>query len=353
MPARHIIFVNRYFHPDHSATSQLLSDLAFFLTTRFGRALLTARAIDYATFYLSAFFATLAKTRKGTVVVALTDPPLISVIAALVCSLRRARLVNWVQDVFPEVATGLGMRGVALVRRLRDWSLRVARRNVVLGDLMAERLPAPSVVQPNWAPDSIQPVAAKANALRAEWGLGDRFVVGYSGNLGRAHELATIVNAIPELPEVTFLIIGAGAQLEEVQRATRNLPNVQFRPYQPRQRLNESLSSADVHLISLKPQLEGLVVPSKFYGVLAAGRPAIFIGDAEGEVGRLIRANDCGLVVPPGDAPGLASAIRALLTDRPRCEEMGRRGKELHDRRFAPAIALEGWERILTGVADA
>jgi glycosyltransferase involved in cell wall biosynthesis len=394
MPARRVIFVNRYFHPDHSATSQLLSDLAFHLaargwevevvtsrqryddpramlarhevadgvritrvaTTRFGRALLPARAIDYATFYVSAFFALLAKARTGTVVVALTDPPLISVIAALVCTLRRARLVNWVQDVFPEVAVGIGMRGrrgLALVRGLRDWSLRMARRNVVLGERMAGRLPTPSVVQHNWALDSVSPVPADANPLRNEWGLGDRFVVGYSGNLGRVHEFATITAAMPELPDVTFLIIGAGAQLEAVQRETRHLPNVQFRPYQPRERLSESLSSADVHLISLQPQLEGLVMPSKFYGVLAAARPAIFIGDAEGEVARLIRANDCGFVVAPGDAGALAVAIRTLSADRSRCEAMGRRGRELHEARFAPAIALRGWERILTEVSDA
>jgi colanic acid biosynthesis glycosyl transferase WcaI len=391
MPARRVIFVNRYFHPDHSATSQLLSDLAFHLAargwdvevvtsrqryddprarlarrevtagvcitrvaaTRFGRALLAFRAIDYATFYVGAFLSLLTNVRAGTVVVALTDPPLISVVAAIVCRLRRGRLVNWVQDLFPEVAAGIGIRGISLARGLRDWSLRSARRNVVLGERMAKRLPAPSVVQHNWALEGLKPVSADANPLRREWGLGDRFVVGYSGNLGRVHEFATIVAAMPNLPEVTFLIIGAGAQLETVRRQTRNLSNVEFRPYQPRQRLSESLSAVDVHLISLRPQLEGLVVPSKFYGVLAAGRPTIFIGDAEGEVAKLIRAHDCGVVVAPGDAGALASAIRALSADRSRCEAMGRRGRELHDARFAPSIALGGWERIMTEVADA
>src|ERR1043166_3269501 len=170
-----LLFANRYFPPDHSATSQMVGDLAVHLakrghevvaitsrqryddasarlarrervngvdvvrvaTTRFGRGFLPGRALDYATFYLSAFFAILRRARRGDTVVAMTDPPLLSVVAALACALRGARLVNWVQDLFPEVATALGMR-VPGVMRLRDWSLRRAAMNVALGERMAE-----------------------------------------------------------------------------------------------------------------------------------------------------------------------------------------------------------------------
>jgi colanic acid biosynthesis glycosyl transferase WcaI len=175
-----VIFLNRYFCPDHSATSQILSDLAFFLagngyevcvvtscqryddaaanlplrahvdgvevhrvrTTRFGRDKLVGRALDYATFYLAAGWRLWRIARAGDVIVAKTDPPLISVVAAIVARRRGARLVNWVQDVFPEVAEALGVRALAgpqagLLRRLRNGAFRSAAANVVLGERMA------------------------------------------------------------------------------------------------------------------------------------------------------------------------------------------------------------------------
>jgi len=315
-------------------------------TTSFGRRFLPGRAVDYATFYISAFRA--IRRSRDAIVVAMTDPPLLSVVAALAAP----RVVNWIQDLFPEVAQGLGMRGFGLARRARDWSLRRARRNVVLGTRMAERVAnSAAVVQHNWATDGLAPVAGDANPLRREWKLGDRFVVGYSGNLGRAHEFATIVAAARALPSIDFLIVGSGAQLANVRRETHDLPNVHFHPYQPRELLSESLSTADAHLISLQPQLEGLIVPSKFYGILAVARPAIFIGDPDGEVARLIDAQHCGFVVQPGDTAALVDAIRSLASDRAAAAAMGSAGRVLYETRFAPEIAFAGWERILGEVS--
>jgi len=383
-----VVFVNRYFHPDHSATSQMVSDLAFHLrergwevaaitsrqryddaaarlpacsleqgvdvrrvwSSRFGRSILSGRAIDYATFYASAFLAMLRERGRGTVLVPLTDPPLISVVAALAARLRGMTVVNWTQDLFPEVARALGVRVPRMLERLRDWSLRRGRTNVALGELMAERIRARgarAVVQHNWATEHLQPVKHPDNSLRREWALGDRFVAGYSGNLGRAHEFDAVAGAIRAVPEIDFLFIGGGAQLERVKRETAGSANISFHPYQPRERLSESLSAADVHLVSLQPALEGLIVPSKFYGILAVARPVIFIGAADGELARLIRAHDCGAVVAPGDATGLAGVLRTLASDRPRAAEMGRRGRALYDSSFAPELALAGWEGIL------
>jgi glycosyltransferase involved in cell wall biosynthesis len=382
-----VTFVNRYFFPDHSATSQMASDLAFHLaargwdvevitsrqryddaaarlpasevvnkvtirrvrTSRFGRALLAGRAIDYATFYASAFVALL---RTRGVVVAMTDPPLISVIAAL----TSRRLVNWIQDLFPEVAEALGvMKRAHFVRMIRDWSLRRARANVVLSESMAQRAGVHAMVRANWADEALRAVPREANPLRDEWRLGGAFVAGYSGNLGRAHEFDTIVGAMKLLASdeaIRFLIIGDGAQFDRVQRETRELPNVVFRPYQARERLSESLSAADVHLVSLQPSLEGLIVPSKFYGVLAVARPVIYIGSREGDLARLIVDHDLGFVIAPHDSEALAKALRDLASDRASATAMGARGRALYDARFAPAIALAEWERILSEAAN-
>lgn len=400
MSARHVVFVNRYFHPDHSATSQLLSDLAFHLagrgwtvevvtsrqryddararlpeqetvrgvvvrrvrTTTFGRLLLAGRAIDYLTFYGSAFFMLTRVLRKGSIVVAMTDPPMISFVAALAAMLRRAALVNWIQDLFPEVARALGLlaRTGGVLRPLRDWSLRRASANIVLGERMAARVAAIANVDAhgrqtitvlhNWAFDGLEPVARASNRIRETWTPGDPFVAGYSGNLGRVHEFATITAAMAQLPDISFVIVGDGARALEVRRATERLPNVQFRPYQPRELLGETLSSADVHLVTLLPQLEGLVVPSKFYGVIAVGRPVIFVGDHHGEIATLLREYDCGISVENGNPAELARAIRRLASDRAEAEAMGERGKTLYETRFAPRIALRRWEHILEGV---
>lgn len=361
--------MNRYFQPDHSATSQIASDLAEHLagrgwdvaaiacrqryddpnarlppretwngvairrvwSTRFGRAGLAGRAIDYLTFYASAFFA--IRRERRAVIVAMTDPPMLSVLAALAAP----RVVNWLQDLFPEVAEALGIRAPRFLRRIRDWSLRRARANVVLGGRMAARVPKAVVIH-NWADANLRPID-DAGPRRS-------FSVGYSGNLGRAHEFGTIIGAMQQLPDVRFVFTGGGAQLESVRRAAG--ANAEFRPYAPRERLSESLSSVDAHLVSLQPSLEGLIVPSKFYGVLAVGRPVIFIGARDGELARLIEEHRCGAVVEPGDVDGLKRAIAEVAGDR----EMSRRGRELYLARFAPHHAFAAWERVIEEAAS-
>lgn len=406
-----IIFLNRFFYPDHSATSQLLSDLAFELdseahdvcvitsrqrydnpqmelppsetirgvtvyrvaTTRFGRHVLIGRAIDYLTYYISASFKLLLLVRKGDIVVAKTDPPMMSVLVSPICWLRRARFVNWLQDVFPEVAQELGVgRGAAakfayrIMRFLRDRSLRSADVNAVLGERMSEKLmslgvqPDRIVVTPNWADAKIHPVEREANALRQQWGLSDAFVVGYSGNLGRAHEYGTLIDAIAFVEasqhhdtgssahEIAWLFIGGGALFETFKAAVaeRNLKSVRFEPYQPRERLSESLSAADVHLVSLLPEMEGLIVPSKFYGIAAAGRPTIFIGDHDGEIARILSKHSCGLTVPVKDGAALAQAVLKLASDPDAVAAMGQRARVLSEQSYSFAKAMARWRAI-------
>ena len=307
-------------------------------STRFGRGFLPGRAIDYATFYISAFFALLRRAGRDTTIVALTDPPLISVVAALAAMLRRATLINWTQDLFPEVAEALGMRALRVLRRVRDWSLRRAKVNVALGDLMAARLPHGVVIH-NWADASLHPVEIPHS----------RFVVGYSGNLGRAHDAQTMLAAMRTLRDddgIEFLITGGGAQLNELR--AEQLPNVRFVGYAPREQLSESLSSADAHLVTLLPSLEGLIVPSKFYGILAVARPVLFAGARDGELARIITAHECGYVIAPGDGEELSRRIRELAGDRDRARAIGLRGRRLYEEKFAPEIAFASWERILT-----
>jgi glycosyltransferase involved in cell wall biosynthesis len=209
-------------------------------------------------------------------------------------------------------------------------------------------------VVPNWADqDAIRPVAAADNPLRREWGLEGRFVVCYSGNMGRAHEFDTILDAAQRLAltaaHIRFLFIGSGAQRRPVEEAAhqRGLANGLFRPYQERERLTLSLGVGDVHLVSLRPEREGYIFPSKLYGVLAAGRPTVFIGDPQGEIARLIEREGIGAAVRQGDAAGLVDALAQLAGNPGLRQTMGRRARELLCERYDKVIAMKDWLALL------
>lgn len=368
-------------------------DIIRVATTRFGRAGLAGRAIDYLTFYLTAAWTLLLRVRRDDMIIAKTDPPLLGLATMPVARLRGAHQVNWLQDVFPEVAIELGMGKTrarrivfAVLRRWRDRVLRKAVLNVVIGERMAEvvrRLGVPVErirIIPNWADGKIvRPVPAEKNDLRRAWDLGNTFVVGYSGNLGRAHDIATIVDAMaltqassvnrtgtlrlavgaspiqepaPVKP-ITWLFVGGGAKMGVLrgEAVRRHYDRVQFQVYQARERLAESLSVPDVHLITLKPELEGLIVPSKFYGIAAAGRPAIFIGDPEGEIGRILTRTQTGVVVAAGDSDGLAQAVLSLAREPRLALEYGQRARALLERAYDLPFAVAAWEEVIAHVS--
>ena len=355
---RRIFFLNRYFFPDHSATSQILSQLAFHLATsghdvhvvtsrqlyddpvarlpveetsrgvkihrlagtRLGRSGLFGRSADYLSFYVSAWRFLIVGADQDDVLVTMTDPPLLSILGVQLARRRRLRVINWLQDIYPEVASELGIpfiRGPVstILRFARDASLRAADVNVVVGNLMAEKLkqlgiaPERAEVIPNWCDDeSIVPIGATSNPLRTQWQLQNKFVVGYSGNLGRAHEFDTILAASEHFrndPNIIFLFIGGGHRGEELVRCVKAQElsdKFRFLPYQRDEDLKYSLSVPDVHWISLRPELEGLIVPSKIYGIAAAGRPIIAVMARSGEIASLVREHECGVVIEPGNS---------------------------------------------------
>lgn len=155
--------------------------------------------------------------------------------------------------------------------------------------------------------------------------------------------------ATPDSPEIWWLFIGGGAlhgAFASELRA-RGLTSVLFKPHQPRDLCAQSLSAADLHLVHLKPGLEGLIVPSKFYGIAAAGRPAIFVGDRNGEVARVLRRNDLGYVVAQDDGAGLAAQVLALARDLDLCREIGARARQVCEGEFEKQIGIDRWELLL------
>lgn len=403
---RRLIFANRFYAPDHSATAQMLTDVAEGLvsegwdvtiltsrlsyddpaasyppeeslnsvrilrvaTTRFGRSNLAGRALDYVSFYVSSFFRLLTIARRGDIVIIKTDPPLLSVPLGFAARLKGAKRVNWLQDIFPETAAELGLtiaRGPVgkLLAGIRNHSLRRADLNVVIGPRMGERVkgfgvdPARITEIQNFCDDeAIRPIAREDNPLRAAWGYTDKdFVVGYSGNLGRAHDLGTFLGAaelLKDQPDIKFLFIGGGhlrRQLEE-EAARRNLTSIHTRPYQPREQLALSLSVPDIHWVSLQPRLEGLILPSKLYGIAAAGRPLLMIGDPDGDIARMVRRHDFGAAVMPGDTSAFAELICRFRSDRAWLDQCGQNARLFLRSGCDRAGAIERWHTALSGL---
>jgi glycosyltransferase involved in cell wall biosynthesis len=326
---------------------------------------LVGRGIDYASFYASLWRAVNRLASAGDILVAKTDPPMLGALAMYAARRRKAHLVNWLQDLYPEVAAELGVpfmdgRIGRMLVRLRNDSLKSASMNVAIGERMAANLRSIGIpenricVIPNWCADpTINPTTQSNNSLRHAWGLAGKFVVGYSGNLGRAHEFGTVLEAarlLSDEPGIMFLVVGGGHFVEAFSKRVQELNlgrQFRFLPYQDQATLNISLGVPDLYWISLKPELEGLIVPSKFYSIAAAGRPMVVIGASNGELATLVKRHQCGYVVAPGDATTLAELLRRAAADPSNLVPMGRAARSMLDTHFSRPQACGRWDELL------
>jgi glycosyltransferase involved in cell wall biosynthesis len=392
----HVAFFNRSYFPDQTATGQLLTDLSEDLVrvhgcrvsvvvgpplhplpgetirerglvtrerrhgveihrargTRFDKRRFAGRATNYVTYFLSATWAGLRLDRPD-VIVALTDPPIIGLSAWLAGHRFRAPFVMAFNDLFPEVAALLPdfqsatINGV--LQRVNEFLVRRAAMNIALGETMRRRLienkGAPSdrtVVIPSWADTSAIVPGPKRNAFSERHGLADRFVVMHSGNLGLSQELVSIVDAaalLADLPDVLVVFQGEGVEKPTLEARARalGLGNVRFLPFADRSELAASFSAADVFIVSLQRGLSGFIVPSKLYGILAAGRPYVAAVEETCEVAAVTTQNACGLIAEPGNASSIADGIRLLYRDRDLAARLGanaRRTSALFERRL-------------------
>jgi len=394
-----VLILNQPFHPDVVATAQIAKDLADALvavdhdvtaiasrsiygekgatlprretvdgvriirvgSNVFGKGTTVGRLADFSMYYVRALWLGLTLKRFDAVVV-LTTPPFISTVALMLKRLRGARVVYWLMDVYPDVMVAHGMiRNEGLTHRaLRRLHRRVLRRvdaTVALGRCMKERLvdqqadPNPIDVIPVWSPtreadDAPDPAPAPENAYRRQWGLGDRALVMYSGNFGLAHDVDTFLEAARALRDddsIRFAFVGGGKRRTQVEAFVKEhaLENCILAPYQPRERLAELLAAADVHLVTMVPKWSGLVVPSKFFGIAAAARPALFVGPSSSEIARLIGEWDAGRRVEPGDVDSLVAALRDLAANPDQRAEMGRRAAECARAHVSRSICVE------------
>jgi glycosyltransferase involved in cell wall biosynthesis len=360
-----ILFINRVYPPDSGATGRVLEhsgrgfanagwDVTILATAAsreevgeeergrirvvrvgilFSKKNLIARALGYA-LMIPALLLKALRLPRHDVVVTKTDPPMLVVIGPIIKATKGSRLIHWAQDLYPEVAEECGVlpKGgflAGILRRLSTWGIQRHDLTLAVGRCMADRLIARGIreesirVVPNAGIEGdIEPVQHGASAFREAHGIGDEFVIMYSGNMGRAHDFATVLGAARRLQErreqkILFLFVGEGPEEQMVRRAVseQKLGNVRFLHPQPAKALSENLGAGDLHLVTMKEEMEGLVVPSKFYGVMAAARPTLFVGPKDSEVARMIHEHGIGQVIAPGDDAILAEVILRYRAD--------------------------------------
>ena len=354
-----ILFIQRVVPPAHSAAGALAFDLAaslaaggfdtYLLGTRtsddipaqetcdgvkvirvrvpaFKNASLVSRALALPGTWFAMFRESLACPRPD-VLVTLSDPPLAVCAGALLALLRGCAHVHWCQDLYPGVAAAAGlMRSESLLFRLMEGAslkaMRSCTRVVSVGRCMQHRLIAAGVsdcaVVTNWSRLKTSPPSDRPT--------GNPFTVLYSGNLGRAHDFVGMNEASALLSSqktpARIVVQGYGPCRADVR--------VELVPPVPWNELAATLAAADAHLITMRSEFLGLVVPSKLYDATACGRPIIFAGPRECECARAIEENGMGLVVPDRDGPALASAIRRLSEDPSLCRTMGAAAWKFH-----------------------
>lgn len=394
-----VVFLNRFYWPDSPATAQLLTDLAGALArqgheviviagrpdapaplhgephpavtvrrvwrTRFGNRNLLTHALDFVSYAAGAALTLLRTLRAGDVLIIMTDPPLLNVLALPLAAARGARVINWVQDIYPEAAMLLSRgRAFGWLRPVRDWAWRRAHGCVTLGSDMA-RLLQQAGVQPrrlhlvaNWAPEGIAPLDAISTArLRESFGLAGKFVVAYFGNIGRIHDMSAVLElaeALRDEPDLVFALIGSGAQRGQLEAAARarKLESVRFFPAQPRERRSEMMALGDLHLVTLRPGGERVIFPSKLYGICAAARPLLFIGPTNSEIAEIIASCRLGVAFRREQIFEAAQRVRQLRDQPAELESFARHARTYFETEGCLERALRQWREVLRTVSE-
>jgi glycosyltransferase involved in cell wall biosynthesis len=390
-----LLVLNQYYWPGVEATAQLLTDLCDALadeyeirvltgmlhghellphrvtrngveivrvhSAAFERSRLGLRGLNYLS-YLAATLVTALGGPRPDLVLCMTDPPMIGDVGLAVSKRFGVPLLVISEDVFPEIATKLRRLEspvlVGLLRQLVRLYLLRADRVVAIGETMRLRLEEKGVprerlrVIPNWIDtESIMP-REHENDWKRERKLTGRFVVMHSGNVGHSQDLDTLVRAttfLRDLDDFVVVIVGFGARHAEIQSLAARLETdrVRFLPYQPREVLPLSLAAGNLHFVGLARGLSGYVVPSRLYGILAAGRPVLVSADADSETAQIVSDVGCGVVLPPGRPELVARAIRDAHDGGLDLEEMGRRGREYVTAEADRAVAVRRYRTVL------
>jgi glycosyltransferase involved in cell wall biosynthesis len=378
-----ILAINQFFWPDTAATAQLLKDLCESINLEvhhvtvicspklYGRpdngispgvSIMHAgdetfsrsfwgRIRSYGSFFIETAITSFMHPRAD-VVLTLTTPPLISLIGTLLKSLRGSRHFIWEMDMYPDIAVDLKVlkRGSPVTRvigALADFSRERADGVIALDDDMKRRLLGRGIpesqifVAENWADgQEVRPAPFSKGPL----------IVQYSGTLGLAHDQRTVFEVLRQLRNdvrFRFVFVGGGAKRQEFERSCRmeGITTVEFHDYATRSELGSSLASGHLGLVTQLPETLGAVVPCKTYGIMAAGRPVLYVGPRESTIARMLARYECGWHINPGDASAMIGLLERLDRDRDLLRTVGANARSAFEKHYDKRI---GTSRILS-----
>lgn len=392
-----ILFINRVYPPVRGATGRMLCDLAEELAHKGWAVTVISSGSDKfsdeiikdvrvvrvkgaerlsGTFsYMIVWFRMLVmalRSDRHDIVVSMSDPPLIIVAGGIVSKFKKSRHINWCQDLYPDVLPALGIKFPEIFMRLfkasRVKAMKKCDKIITCGKYMSQKIVDDGVYESkvaavsNWPdneltetkassfnyvsdnntkPDNVRPFDKQIKTKK-------RFRVLYSGNIGLANSVDTILEAAILLDnqdsDIEFVFVGDGARFDYIaeKRSFMALDNIRLLPYQPASNIRDMMESGDVHLITMNDAALGCIVPCKIYSAMAVARPCIFIGPKKSEIADIISDYGSGLVVAHGDATNL---VNALLHFRKNSEAWfdAHNGAIKARKIFAPSNSIGEW----------
>ncbi len=395
----HILLFNQYYPPDTSATAKMAAMVAETLAERHQVTVLAGRPsydpeeryslrllrrdvrgnlaverVGSTTFprhqmrrrlanYLS--YLALAMPRalaiRADLILAMTDPPVAGIAGAAIARLARRPFVYNIRDLYPDMAIGGDI--VRPSRWVRGWeklhrrALRQAARVIVLGDdmrdrILAKRIHPERVVVVRDGTSIPASLPAPNHPVAQEIRCGFSFVALHAGNLGFYGAWETLAKAARILGNdgAGFVFVGDGANRGQVEAAAQGCAQVRLLPFRPAEDVPYVMAAGDVHVVTVRRGLEGVVVPSKLYSILAAGRPVLAVAPEQSDAARIVREYGCGIVADPDDPAAVARAVRELRASPGRLEAMGRRAREI-SRNFARTDELRRFREVVEEAA--
>lgn len=302
---------------------------------------------------------------KGDLVIVVTNPPSMPVVAALITRIRKAFPVLLVQDIYPDVLVPVGFMkpsnfAYRMIDMVQKWMIRKMLHTVVLGRDMKSRIcrkvdlddTAISII-PNWGePELINPERHAQNNVRTGLGMQDKFIVQFSGNLGRTHGLEdflSLARMFKDDPRIHFFVFGWGAGRDWLIQTIKedNLLNITVRPPCKKEELGEYLTACDLFFLPFKNGMEGISVPSRLYNVMAAGNPILAVCSEESELAMVVREEQMGFVVQPGDILRMQEIIHKVLNEPDELSGMRKRAREALERNYTREIVVRSYVELL------
>ncbi len=416
VPLKKVVFLSQYFYPEENATSEMLTGIAIALkqkgfeveavsgfpsyhrnqrtrspdekekvkmeahiykemrihriwSTTFHRSSFLGRALNALSFSVFCLFRSFS-FKNDSLFIPVTNPPSLMWIAWILNRIKGSQYLILIHDVYPEIAEAVGVIRInslfsKLWNALNKKALSRAKTLVVLGRDMKihyqqkfkllKMQPRPIQIIHNWADgELIRPQPKSNSSLTRKWPFQNRFILQYSGNIGRFHGIESVFNIAKELNPEKFGVafIGQGhlrgwleAQIKESQ-----LTHIVLEPFQPRTQLNDSLSACDLAIVSMLPNTSGLCVPSKLYGILASGRPVLAIVPEDSEVAHLVLEYEFGVVTSPTNPQKAVEAIHDLSQNPLQLEKMGQQARKTFEDHFTRAHAVERWSQLFRNI---